>query len=357
MKILYIGQSTKESTSRHRAEALKRLGHEITLVDPYAVLSKPLHSRLRGALHYRTGYRLLQRKTCAWVEEILQLHSNWPELIWVNSGELIGAAAVKKLRQFGAPMILYNNDDPTGGRDGRRFDSLIAALPSYDLCAVLREPNVGDFYAHGARFVHRVWMSYDEMIHRPFDRAEDIPDKFCSEVVFVGTWIRGEGRDDFLLGLIERGLDVAIWGSRWQKSPHWPKLRGYWRGPALAGRDYVAALQGAKIALGFLSHGNRDLHTTRSSEIPYAGGLLCAERTTEHMTMYRDGEEAVFWNDVDECAAVCRKLLADDALRDRIRTQGMARVRAGGYGNETVCHNILLQLKAISGVNTNVRTP
>jgi hypothetical protein len=116
----------------------------------------------------------------------------------------------------------------------------------------------------------------------------------------------------------------------------------------------VAALQGAKIALGFLSHGNRDLHTRRSVEIPYAGGLLCAERTTEHLAMYEEGIEAVFWSDVNECAAICHKLLVDDVLRERIRQQGMTRVRADGYGNESVCREILLQLQQTSNIKADV---
>lgn len=341
MNILFIGHSDLSTTSRHRADALRRLGHSVVIEDPYAAVSSGLRGRIRGALHYRSGYRLLQGAACAWVDGLLRQHAAWPELVWVNGGELIGAAAASKLRQFGAPVILYNNDDPTGMRDGRRFDSLLAALPAYDLCAVLREPNVREFYAHGARAVHRVWMSYDEVLHRPFESIEDIPAAFRSEVAFVGTWIRGEGRDAFLLALIERGLDIAIWGDRWQKSPNWSRLQAHWRGPALAGRDYVAALQGARVALGFLSHGNRDLHTRRSVEIPYAGGLLCAERTTEHQAMYREGEEAVFWKDAEECAAVCRRLLADDALRERIRLHGRARVQQGGYGNEAICRDIL----------------
>ncbi len=354
MRILYLGHAAPESTSRHRADALTRLGHEVIIADPYAAFATHLNGRLRGALHYRSGYRLLQGATCAWVDGLLRQHAAWPDMVWVNGGDLIGAAAANKLRRFGAPIVLYNNDDPSGGRDGRRFDSLLAALPAYDLCVVLREPNVGEFYAHGARAVHRVWMSYDEVLHHPFDHIDEIPAAFRSDVAFVGTWIRGEGRDEFLLTLIERGLDIAIWGDRWQKSPNWSRLRAHWRGPALAGRDYVAALQGAKLALGLLSHGNRDLHTRRSAEIPYAGGLLCAERTAEHLAMYREGEEAVFWKDADECAAICRKLLADNALRERIRQQGMAQVRGGGYGNEAICREILAQLAPNQGANMAV---
>lgn len=354
MKIIYLGHAASGSTSRHRAEALTRLGHEVIVADPYAALTTNLSGRLRGALHYRTGYRLLQGAVNSWVDGLLRQHAGWPEVVWVDGGELIGSKVAKALRLFGCPAVLYNIDDPSGHRDGRRWDSLLSALPVYDLCAVVRRENISEFQAFGAHNVHRVWRSYDEVAHSPFGELNDISSVFRSEVAFVGTWIRGEGRDEFLLALIERGIDVAIWGDRWEKSPGWPKLQAHWRGPALSGRDYVAALQGAKLALGFLSKGNRDLHTTRSAEIPYAGGLLCAERTTEHLAMYREGEEAVFWNDVDECAAVCHKLLADDALRERIRQQGMARVRAGGYGNEGVCNDILTRLISNHAVNSEL---
>jgi len=250
------------------------------------------------------------------------------------------------LRQFGAPVALYNNDDPTGKRDGRRFDSLLAALPAYDLCAVLREPNVSEFYAHGARAAHRVWMSYDEVLHRPFERIEDIPAAFRSEVAFIGTWIPGERRDEFMLSLVKRGVPLSIWGDAWQRSPNWPQIKHVWRGPSIYGRNYVAAVQGSKLALGLLSKGNRDLHTTRSAEIPYAGGLLCAQRTSEHLAMYKEGEEAVFWDSADECAEVCRSLLADPALREHIRASGKARAEAGGFGNEAILSDIIQILLA-----------
>lgn len=355
MKILYIGDAGHESTSRHRADAMARLGHEVIVADPYAALAAHLRRGLCSTLHYRTGYRFLQGAAYTWVNELLRKYSTWPDLIWVNSGELFGATAAKSLREFGKPIVLYNNDDPTGGRDGRRFDSLLAALPHYDLCVTVRKPNVDEFLARGARAVRRVWMSYDEVLHRPFSDIEDIPSRFRSDVAFVGTWIRGEGRDKFLLTLIEQGLNVAIWGDRWQKSPGWSRLRDHWRGPALSGRDYVAALQGAKLALGFLSRGNRDLHTRRSAEIPYAGGLLCAQRTPEHLAMYREGEEAIFWDDADECVEVCRTLLVDNELRERIRQRGMARVRSGRYGNEAVCCEILEMLDATFSTPVSVR--
>lgn len=251
------------------------------------------------------------------------------------------------MRGFGCPTVLYNIEDPSGHRDGRRWDSLLSALPAYDLCVVVRAENVAKFRALGARSVHRVWRSYDEIRHRPFERIEDIPAAFRSEVAFVGAWIPGEQRDEFMLSLIRQGIPLSIWGNAWQKSPNWGQIKRFWRGPSVHARDYVAAVQGSKIALGLLSKGNRDLHTTRSAEIPYAGGLLCAERTSEHLSMYKEGEEAVLWDNAEECAASCHSLLANTNLQERIRSNGHARALKGTFGNEAVLNDIVQRVMAL----------
>jgi len=345
MKIFYLGSKSYRTTSRHRADALVRLGHDVNLFDPYEDLSPYLSGRLKSMLHYRTGYRFLQVYVRRWIRKLFDDYGGRrPDIIWIDGGELFGYSAVNMLRQFNCPIVLYNLDDPMSSRDGRRFDSLRSALRAYDLCVVVRQENVSEFKAYGVRAVMRVWRSYDEVMHRPFEDVNQIPLKFRSDVAFIGAWIRGEQRDRFLLELIDRGLNLAIWGNHWNKAPTWNKIKPYWCGSALFGRDYVAAIQGAKIALGLLSHGNRDLHTTRSVEIPYAGGLLCAERTSEHLEMYREDLEAVFWKDVDECVEKCRRLLADGVLRERIRKAGMQRVRELGVGNEDVCNQVLTKI-------------
>lgn len=169
----------------------------------------------------------------------------------------------------------------------------------------------------------------------------DIPNALRSEVAFVGTWMRGERRDVFLRELRKKGVPISIWGARWQSSPLWSELKDVWRGPALSGRDYVAAIQGAKVCLGMLSKGNRDEHTTRSLEIPYANGLLCAERTPEHETLFKNNEQAVFWRDADECAQKCLELLGNDTRRAHIRMAGAHRVRELKVGHEDICRQIL----------------
>lgn len=340
MNILYIGHSEPGSTSRHRADAIKRLGHEVIVADPYTALTTHPHARFLTVLHYRTGYRFLQRTIMRWLAIQLK-QPNCFDIVWVDSGELLGVDCVRLMSSIGLTTVLYNHDDPTGKRDGRRFDSLLKALPLYDICAVVRQENIQEYISRGAKSVMRVWRSYDEVMHAPYQDLTDIPEEYRSEVAFIGTWIRGEGRDQFLLDLVKCGIPISIWGQRWEKSPLWKQLRHHHRGGNLSGREYVAAMQGAKVCLGMLSKGNRDLHTTRTMEIPYAGGVLCAERTSEHLELYKEDVEAVFWSEVNECAQQCRRLLEDQTWRESVRRGGMARVRELHLGHEDICEILI----------------
>lgn len=344
MNVLYIGELGSHTTSRHRCDALQRLGHHVKSWDPSLSLAGHRFSKLMAKIHYRTGYRACQHNVMINFKSFLAGCLTDFDVCWVNGGELFGSTLIDLARSRCRKIILYNNDDPTGRRDGRRFDQVLRNIGKYDLCATVRNCTAGDFSALGAKNVLRVMMSYDEVCHSRINPKEINP-KFHSDIAFIGTWMRGENRDLFLCDLIEAGLNVAIWGNRWDRSPVWHKLTEFYRGAALTGNDYCAAIGGAKICLGMLSKGNRDEHTTRSFEIPYAGGLLCAERTAEHLSLFEEGEEAVFWGSSGECVVSCNFLLSDDSLREKIRMRGLEKVRNLGVGNEDVCGQILDSLK------------
>lgn len=341
MRVLYLGATHPSSTSRHRAEALRRLGCEVELHDPHTALG--VHSQgWRSSLHYRTGYMLARPLIERWADGLTA--SKPYDLCWVDGGELLSRATLAKLSAHSRRLVLFNHDDPSGSRDRARFMTLRRALPAYDLCVVVRPMNVTEFQALGARDVMRVWMSYDEVAHRPQDPERPVAALYDNDVAFIGRRMKGEGRDLHLLALLRQGLKLAIWGDNWQSSSVWSELQPHWRGAGLAGQDYVDAIRGAKVCIGMLSKGNRDQHTTRTMEIPAAGGLLCAERTPEHLSLYRENEEALFWSSPDECAARCQAMLADNAARERIRLAGQRRVLANRVGSEDLCQAVFQRL-------------
>lgn len=342
MRVLYIGVSDPASTTRHRADAMRRLGAQVIHLDPQQAMAHRLHG-WPGRLHYRTGYLLLASAMKRWLRSE-QKNLNQIDLVWVDSGELLSAGAMQLLKTHHAPIVLFNHDDPTGTRDRWRFMGLRQAIPLYDLCIVMREPNVAEYKLHGARDVLRSWMTFDEKKHQLDHIDRPVPLRMQSDVAFIGGNHKQEGRDLFLLQMIDAGLQLAIWGDGWDRSEHWAMLKPFWRGPSVSGQDYVDAMRGAKLCLGFLSKGNRDQHTTRTMEIPAAGGLLCAKRTDEHMALYKEGEEAVFWHNTEECIQVCRDLLAHPEKRERIRAAGHARLKRNQCGNEDLIRRVWLHL-------------
>lgn len=343
LRILYLGDDSPGAIMRPQVEALRRIGHTVHHRD-WSQVSRELRHPLLSKVHFRTGYRLLKGRALKWLKAMLA-DSPVVDLVWIDSGELFGPEAIQYIKGRGINCILYCIDDPTGPRDGHRFALTRRAIPEYDLCVTTRPETEQEMKDLGCKNVLRVWKSYDEIQHAPFEDTNDIPEKFRSEVVFIGTWMRHEGRDRFLIKLIDAGISVSIWGIRWQKSPFWNRLKNHWRGSAVSGRDYVSAIQGSKICVGLLSHGNRDLHATRSLEVPYAGGVFCAERTSDHLKLYREGEEAVFWSSPEECIVRCRELLGDDSLREKMRIAGMKRVRELKVGNEDICRQILASIR------------
>ena len=332
LSILYLGPG--EGTSLDRANALRRLGHRVEHIDLRNLLPK-------SPWVYRITWRLGGHILSPWILHALPaaLRDAHYDLCHVDGGEWVTPRVIALLRKFANRITNYNIDDPLGMRDVARSSAYRSSLSSYDLCVVVRSENVDEAKRLGAKKVLRVYRSSDEISHSPRVLTAADRDQWDADVLFLGTWFPERG--PFLLELIKMGVPLLIRGANWNKAPEWPALQSYWKGGQLQGDDYAKAIQCAKISLGLLSKGNRDLHTTRSLEIPALGGLLCAERTPEHLGMYVEGEEALYWLEAEECAAVCRRALNNDASRQRIAAAGHARSLVNGYHNENVMRLVL----------------
>jgi spore maturation protein CgeB len=345
LSILYLGVDS--GTSRHRVNALRRLGHSLCVIDPESLFP---NRAVVGWWMHQAGGAFVARRARRLV--LNAIGSREFDVAFVNGGMLVDHTLVTELKRRCGAVINYNNDDPFSRRDGGKWRIYLAALPSYDLVTVVRECNAGEARVAGAPDVLRVYMSADEVAHSPRLLTKEDEDKWGSTVAFIGTWMPERG--PFLARLIERGVPLAIFGDRWHKADEWPLLQPHWRGPGLySDDDYAKAVQCAGVCLGLLSKGNRDLSTTRSFEIPHLGGVLCAERTLEHLDLYHEDVEAVFWDSPEECAEKCRQLLSNPGWRRRIARNGRARCIENQTLNESTMANALLR----AALSTAARLP
>lgn len=336
LSILYLGALS--GTSLHRANGLRRLGHSVTIIDPASFL--PRHRATDYWIHH-TGARFLGsyiRRSVLSTIGSAQFH-----LAYIDGGALVDPTLASELKKRCGSIINLNVDDPFGSRDGSKWRLYLKCVPLYDLLVVVRDCNVPEAYAAGARNVRKVYRSADEVAHAPRQLTAEDSKRWRSDVAFIGTWMPERG--PFLARLIQLGVPLTIYGDRWHKAPEWSVLRPHWRGPGLYNDDdYAKAVQCAGVCLGLLSRGNRDLSTQRSFEIPYLGGLLCAERTPEHLNLYTEDVEAVFWNSPEQCAEKCRQLLGDPDWRKRVSDNGRRRCIDNGTLNQPVLDQVLAEV-------------
>ena len=340
--ILVLGDSDENTTTMHRVRALQRLGHYVEVFDPERFIYNAKKTGFSNAVHYRTGYVLIQKSLIRHVKMFLVNSSRQWDITWVEGGEMIGSDILCLLKRYcKRGIILYNHDDPTGFRDGNRFYTLRKSLPYYDICGFVRQENIVEAFCLGAK--NPIWLmrGYDEKIHSSIAVT-------CkrNEVIFVGTNIRGEGRDIFILKMLANGIKVRIAGNSWMKSRNWVRLEEIFISPAVYNKDYCQLISESAMALGLLSKGNRDLVTTRSFEIPACGGVLCAERTSEHSLLFEDGISAILWADVEECIEKCNQYLECIDATNKIRVKGKKTIEKLGVGNEDTCRTLLSYFEA-----------
>lgn len=332
LNILYIGLAS--GTSLDRANAYRRLGHRVTHIDTRTLLPA---SKLIDVITWKVGDNWLKTpvrlRLQSWISD------KRFNLCHIDSGEWLCGETIRMLKRHCDLVINYNIDDPTGYRDRRRFNCYRDAVSEYDLLCVVRDENVSEVRKLGARHVLRLFRTADEVSHAPRVITNDERRTLHSDVLFIGTWMPERG--PFLLKLTQLGVPLSIRGAHWHKAPEWEELKPFWKGGHLEGDDYAKVIQCAAVNIGLVSEGNRDRHTTRSSEIPALGALLCAKRTDEHILMYQENSEILLWSTAEECAEKCLMALRDDRIRRSISKAGQVRCHASGYFNETACKKIL----------------
>ena len=340
MKLLYLG--IERGTSEHRANALRRLGHSVMTVNPSLGIPSTFSSgpmqRILAVWARYAGYAGLASLSRNYVLQAVS--GKTFDAVWVDGGALVSRGLVEDLKKIAGKVVNYNLDDPYGNRDANYWRQYLNAIPAYDLIVVVREENVQEARQLHAKKVLHVFRAADEVAHAPRVLTEKEKAKWGSEILFVGTAFPERG--PFFAELIRLGVPISIYGGRRQRLKEWKTIEGHWKGPGLEDAyTYSTAILAAKACLGLLSSENRDLHTQRSMEIPALGGVFCAQRTSEHLALYREDQEAVFWDSPEECANKCSALLRDDAWRESVAHKGHERYLTNGWTNMKVAEKIL----------------
>lgn len=335
MRILYTGPLGHGETCEMRRRALERLGHETVAVDHQPIVAATPRFARRVAWRLRLG-PMVRRYNQA----LLTALDAEPDVLWVDKGIFVRPAVLRRARRRGVRWLVHYSPDNYGlAQNWSRH--LAACLPLYDLVVTTKPGHEERLRRRGARRVVLSGNAYDPAVHRPPAAGTDEA-AFTWDVSFVGRW--EPARERLLGALAAEPIRVAIRGPGWERARD-PAVRAVAVPGPVLGDDYARLLGGSRIGLGLLSRLAGDVVTQRSIEVPACGAFMLAERTPAHLAHFADGEEAAFFDGVEELLAKTRYYLAHAAERRRIAAAGRRRCEQGGYSYDARLRAILEALE------------
>jgi spore maturation protein CgeB len=342
LKILYAGALSPNDSALYRLWALERLGHKVVPLNSYDYEDT---SKLLAKITFRLAAGPSINRMNRDLLHLAELEK--PDLVWTDKLLGMQPKTLELLRGTGIATVSYMIDNPFGTRVDPGWRLYMKDIPYYDLHVVQRDANVGDYLARGARHVLKIQTAYEPTIHFPPPEGWSDANR-DREVSFIGTPY--DQRGEFLTRLWrEYGIPVTISGTErfWRKALPVDAFAAMFRDGELFLQDYREGIWRSRINLSFLTHSNQDEFAHKTFEIAGCGAFLLAERSPGHAERFVEDEEAVFFSDLEECAAKIRRWLPDGAGRARIAARGAARARASGYHNDGQEQVILQRLAGI----------
>jgi len=328
MKILFVGNLSEKSTSRQRLGWMQRLGHEVFPLDsePYFPFKRgwPLWKRVEQRLGYGPSFLAVNREVLNAAKRLK------PELLWIEKGVFLFPRTVAACKNWCGVSASFHVDDPFTQRSGKIWRHHLAGIKHYDVCFVTKPAVAMDYRGLGAKYTYQAFHGYDPLVHRPLLNDLKVSNLEKS-VIFVGHY--EPERVPMMEAVLQHTPRLFVSGWNWGQCRSLVlQEAGVLHDEGLWGDDYAAAFSQAGIALNPLTRNHRDLSTQRSFEIPACGGFMLAERTVEHLLLFREGVEAEFWGDLEELVDKVKYYLAHPEEARAIGQRGRERCLKSGYG-------------------------
>lgn len=331
-----IGQLWPGSTGENRKRALEELGCTTIGFDvsPYTHCDNRFFASLAHRLNIGPPVTAMNRDLLALAVQL----SNDVDLIWVDKGKWLRPEVLVAFKRVtGARIIHYTPDAQLVDNRSRQFN---AGVPLYDAIFTTKPFEVDLYRRLGARSVFLVHQSYDASRLFPRELSAEERVAFGSDVCFIGHCQSHYAK--YLKVAHQSRSRIRIWGPGWRRyshTNHW--VRDIFSGDGVWGENYAKALNAASIGLCFLSKKIPETTTTRTFEIPACGTFMLAERTPQHLELFREGEEAEFFGCGEELVEKIHFYLKHPAKRKKIAAAGRQRCISSGYSDVRRMRQIL----------------
>ena len=318
-----------------------------------SIFNPILRMWLRFENKYLWGWQMLQLN-----RDLLELVKECkPDAVFIYRGTHIFKNTLESIKRFDSKLVLvgYNNDDPFAPGYGRGvlWRHFIRGLPVLDLALAYRHRNLTDYQKAGAKRVEllRSWYMPDR--NYPVDLNLEQALQYGCDVAFIGHY-EPDLRLDCLEAIVKAGYRLKLYGPPYEWEPilkDHPTLKTLLPVKLVWGEEYNLSINGAKVALVFLSKLNQDSYTRRSFEIPATATAILSEYTEDLSSMFTEGREIEFFRDPSELVLKLTEYLADDARRLCIGKAGFERVISDGHSVKERMKKLMILIGQIKEKN------
>ena len=282
MLVIFVTNNFETDRRLHKTlNAVEKVADKVIFIGPLSTQ----RINILSSLSWRIGLPYDKDR----INEMLinACRTNKPDFVFVIKGNYLFPNTLKKIKRLGIKSISYSLDDLYLSRNRSLFFRY--GMKYYDLVVTTKSHNLNsnEFPKWGAKKILFQYQAFDPDIHRQCDKSKGC--KFAHDVVFVGSYEKD--RHEQLEYLADNKISVHIYSPGWKNKIRNKKFL-FVHDHHLYFEDFSCALGCSKISLNFLRKINRDLHTSRSLEIPACGGFMLAERTNEHLNLFERGNRS-----------------------------------------------------------------
>ena len=261
------------------------------------------------------------------------------DLIWVDKAVFITPNTTSFLKQKTSRLVHTTPDMAFYANKSRLF---YASLPFYDFCITTKTIEL-DVYHKYLQKPKVLFMpqGFSKEIHTPhhsFSQKEDA-------IVFIG--LAEPSRFKIAEAILANNLKLKLVGFGWGSfvAKHKDNKNLQFLGTALYGDDYSYLISSSKFALGLLSKQFKELHTTRTFEIPACGTALLTEQNQE-LNGFFENDEVIFYENQNELISKIKYFIKQEQEQEleELTKKGLKKVHNLGYDYTSIISKILNQI-------------
>jgi spore maturation protein CgeB len=324
MKILICGSFAPSALENFYHEGFIRMNLEVTKFDIhdsyYQEIKKSFVSKVINKLYPEVYYSPINKNLLSFIS------GKKFDAIIVFKGLVLYPETVEKLKSHCEVLTCYNPDHPfkfySPGSGNSNIEKSISHYHLYLTYSKQISRSLKEQYKVDSAVVP---FGYDDLFSGKPELVKGLP------WVFIGAY--DSERAEFLKQL--KDYEISIYGDqKWKTRSGSEWIKNKYQGRSVHGKEYSDILYSSKGVFNLLRKQNivEESHNMRTFEVPGAGGVLIANRTSEQSDFFEEDKEAIYFGSVDELKDKLDFYHTNQHLLNNIKIAAYDRSIKSGYG-------------------------